>query len=81
MGRVVGDGGCFAQVVDICILPSYQGQGLGKKIMQDIKKFINEQLPESCYVSLLADGQANKLYEQFGFQDTMPKSRGMYFKK
>ncbi|GGG44229.1 GNAT family N-acetyltransferase [Bizionia arctica] len=81
MGRIVGDGGCFCQIVDICILPQHQGQGLGKVIMKNLSDFINMNLPESCYVSLIADGDASFLYEKFGFKDTMPESKGMYLKK
>lgn len=81
MGRIIGDGGCFCQVVDICVLPAYQGKGIGKLIMKAISDFISEKLPASCYVSLIADGNASFLYEQFGFKDTMPASKGMYLKK
>ncbi|MGC4130147.1 MAG: GNAT family N-acetyltransferase [Bergeyella sp.] len=81
MGRIIGDGGCFCQIVDICILPEHQGQGLAKVIMKNLTDFINENLPESCYVSLIADGDASFLYEKFGFKDTMPKSKGMYLKR
>ncbi len=81
MGRLIGDGGCFCQVVDICVLSEYQGKGIGKKIMEKIKSYINIELPESCYVSLLADGNADKLYKQFGFEETLPQSKGMFFKK
>ena len=37
MGRIIGDGGCFCQVVDICVHPEHQGKGIGKLIMQKIK--------------------------------------------
>lgn len=80
MGRVIGDGGCFCQVADICVLPPYQGKGIGKQIMSKIKAYLNT-LPETCYISLLADGDAGKLYEQFGFKATLPQSAGMYFKR
>lgn len=80
MGRVIGDGGCFCQVVDICVLPEKQGKGIGKIIMNQIAGFIKTQLPKSCYISLIADGNASYLYEKFGFQDTLPESRGMYFR-
>lgn len=80
MGRIVGDGGCFYQVVDIAVLPDHQGRGLGKLIMAEIMKYINERVPESGYVSLLADGRAQDLYAQFGFRPTAPGSVGMYFK-
>ena len=78
IGRVIGDGGCFCQVVDICVIPEKQGKGIGKLIMENISKFIKTKLPKSCYTSLIADGDASFLYEKFGFQDTMPESRGMY---
>lgn len=80
MGRVIGDGGCFCQVVDICIIPDKQGEGSGKLIMKRISEFIKTKLPRSCYTSLIADGDASHLYEKFGFRDTMPESKGMYVK-
>ena len=81
MGRVIGDGGCFYQVVDIAVLPGHQGQGLGKCIMREISAYIEAHVPESGYVSLLADGKAADLYQQFGFAMTAPASIGMALKK
>lgn len=80
MGRIIGDGGCFCQIVDICVLPEYQGRGIGKMIMGNLVNFIREKLPASCYISLIADGDASFLYEKFGFKDTLPASKGMYLK-
>ncbi|WP_010250802.1 GNAT family N-acetyltransferase [Myroides injenensis] len=82
MGRVVGDGACHCQVVDICVLPEHQGQGLGKLIMSMIDSFVKNNLPDSCYVNLIADGEAFRLYEKYGFKEVWPASRGMgYVKK
>ena len=81
MGRVIGDGGCFFQVVDIAVLKAHQGQGLGKMIMAEIRKYIEAHVPESAYVSLIADGKAQDLYTQFGFVHTAPASVGMAFKR
>ncbi len=81
MGRIIGDGGCFYQVVDIAVLPAHQGQGLGKLIMREIMQYIEEKVPASAYVSLIADGQAQQLYAQFGFTHTAPKSVGMAMKR
>ena len=80
MGRVIGDGGCFFQVVDIAVLPEHQGKGLGKRIMVEIMKYIDAHVPESGYVSLIADGQAQDLYAQFGFIQTAPRSVGMAYR-
>lgn len=77
MGRVIGDGGCFFQVVDIAVLPAHQGQGLGKRIMQAISDYLRDHVPQSAYVSLIADGQAHRLYAQYGFTLTAPASVGM----
>lgn len=77
MGRIIGDGGCFFQVVDIAVLPAHQGKGLGKRIMREIMQFIETDVPPSAYVSLIADGQAQDLYAQFGFRHTAPASVGM----
>lgn len=81
MGRLIGDGGCFCQIVDICVLPSRQGRGIGKMIMQNLTDYIQAHLPPSCYISLIADGDAAFLYEKFGFKDTLPVSKGMYLKR
>lgn len=81
MGRLVGDGGCHCQVVDICVLPEYQGQGLGKLVMSKLTEFIDDNLPESCYVNLIADGEAYQLYAQYGFKEVWPASRGMGYTK
>ena len=81
MGRIIGDGGCFCQIVDICVHPKMQGQGIGKIIMSNLTDFIKTHLPESCYISLIADGDASYLYKKFGFQETMPESKGMYLKR
>lgn len=40
MGRVIGDGGCFYQVVDIAVLPAHQGRGLGKAVMGEIASYM-----------------------------------------
>lgn len=79
MGRVIGDGGCFFQVVDIAVLPAHQGKGLGKAIMRAIVDWLDLQVPPSGYVSLIADGKANLLYAGFGFVPTAPKSIGMRY--
>jgi predicted N-acetyltransferase YhbS len=81
MGRVIGDGGTFFQVVDIAVAPEHQGRGLGKAIMAEIAGFIAREVPESGYVSLLADGNACRLYQQFGFSLTAPASVGMALKQ
>ena len=77
MGRVIGDGGCFYQVVDIAVHPEYQRRGIGYQIMTRLMEQLRAGAPATAYVSLIADGEAWRLYEQFGFEFTAPVSVGM----
>ncbi|RTL35452.1 MAG: N-acetyltransferase [Burkholderiales bacterium] len=81
MGRVIGDGGTAFQVVDIAVLPAHQGRGLGKRIMADIAGWLQAHVPETGYVSLLADVPADGLYAQHGFVHTAPRTVGMAWKR
>ncbi len=81
MGRLVGDGGCFVQIVDIAVRPEHQGRGLGKRIMQALMDYVATELPTSVYVSLIADGEAQRLYQKYGFERTAPASVGMAYRK
>lgn len=76
MGRVIGDGGLFLQIVDIAVEPAYQGRGLGKAIMAALMDHLT-RTASGAYVSLIADGEARHLYAQYGFQPTAPASIGM----
>ncbi len=76
MGRVVGDG-LFYQIVDIAVDPAHQGRGLGKAIMAALMAELERIAPAEAYVSLIADGEAHRLYGQYGFQPTAPASIGM----
>lgn len=79
-GRLIGDGGCFFQVVDIAVDPDHQGKGLGRAIMAALKEHIDTALPPSAYVSLIADVPADRLYQKFGFEQTAPRSLGMAYR-
>lgn len=79
MGRIIGDGGLFFQIVDIAVEPEHQGRGLGKAIVGALTDHLRATAPAGAYVSLMADGQAHRLYSQFGFAPTAPKSIGMAF--
>ncbi|PZP74520.1 MAG: GNAT family N-acetyltransferase, partial [Stenotrophomonas maltophilia] len=47
-------------------------------VMQRLSDWMQAHLPPSAYVSLLADGEAHRLYAQYGFAATAPASIGMY---
>ncbi|MBT8460712.1 MAG: GNAT family N-acetyltransferase [Boseongicola sp.] len=68
MARIIGDGGCFAQVTDVAVHPDFQRQGLGAKVMAEILKQAHERLPKNLYLSLIADPGAENLYVKFDFE-------------
>jgi ribosomal protein S18 acetylase RimI-like enzyme len=72
MGRVVGDGAMHVQIVDIAVDPSHQKKGLGKAVMKELMKWLEENMRDDAYVSLGADGDAKYLYQKFGFKETAP---------
>lgn len=47
--------------------------------MEEIVRYIEANVPESGYVSLIADSEAHKLYARFGFVLTAPASVGTVF--
>tara|TARA_R110002020_G_scaffold276698_1_gene491998 strand:- start:640 stop:1098 length:459 start_codon:yes stop_codon:yes gene_type:complete len=77
MGRVVGDGGCHMQIVDMAVEPQHQGKGIGKAIFARLQAWLTRTVPDTAYVSLIADGDARHLYAKFGFEPVMPASIGM----
>ena len=67
MGRVVGDGGTVAHIVDVCVDPAWQRQGLGSEVMTRLMDWCGANLPDSCLVSLIADPGSYALYRRHGF--------------
>ena len=75
MGRVVGDGACNFEIVDVAVDPDYQGQGLGRKIMEHIENYLSSVVLDGSYVSMIADEPV--FYEKLGYKLVSPSSQGM----
>lgn len=81
IGRVVGDGGCFFQIVDIAVLPAHQKKGGGHMIMERLMQFIHETALPTAYVSLMADQGTPEFYRRFGFGILPPPQKaGMFLR-
>jgi ribosomal protein S18 acetylase RimI-like enzyme len=76
MGHLVGDGGCYYQLVDIAVHPDHQGRGLGTKVVEALLDHLRENAPPSAYASPISD--VDGFYERFGFEDARPESKGMF---
>ena len=77
MGRIVGDGALFVHIVDVAVDPAHQGKGIGRAIVAALLAYIRANAPAEIYVSLMANGEAHRLYAQFGFLPVMPDAQGM----
>ncbi|WP_111308621.1 GNAT family N-acetyltransferase [Confluentibacter sediminis] len=72
--RVLSDYTVFAYIMDVFILPEYQGNGYSKQLM----KAINEEPKlKSCKVWMLKTLDAHGLYKQFGFTELKHPEKGM----
>ncbi len=56
---------------------SYQGQGIGSKIMKEIDDCFTNNCDEDAYITLIAVKPADKRYEKYGFVYAEPYSAGM----
>ncbi len=68
--RVVGDGGYIAMIVDVMVLPDFQGNGIGKTMMQKAMNYIKSTINEGQFVlvNLMAAKDKESFYTQFGFE-------------
>jgi GNAT superfamily N-acetyltransferase len=71
MGRLLGDGALFLQLVDVAVHPAHQSKGLGKRIMESLVEFADKHAP-LAYLSLVADPLGQRLYPKYGFEDVSP---------
>ena len=71
LGRAVSDRGYVVYIADVIVVPEYQGQGLGRVIMEELLKRIKESLKPGyrVMISLLAAKGKEEFYNKFGFID------------
>ena len=69
MGRLVGDGAMYWYLQEIIVLPEYQGQEIGKRIVNKLLEHVrNTAIPGTWVeVGLTAVKGKEPFYEKFGF--------------
>lgn len=78
IGRIIGDGALFFEIVDVAVLPEYQGNGLGARIMDSLMGYLHEHAYPGAFVGLFAGEGISRFYENYGFEARDEKSPGMY---
>jgi len=69
MGRLVGDGSMYWYIQDLFVIPEYQGQGIGKAIVEYLIRHINITSPSgiTTTVGLFSAIGKDGFYEKLGF--------------
>ena len=63
--RVVTDGATFAHLMDVFVLSSHRGRGIGKALLRAV---MSRPELQGVRKFTLHTGDAHSLYEQFGFR-------------
>lgn len=69
MARMLGDMGLDYYIKDVVVRPEYQGKGIGRLLIDELLKFINENgvSGTDIFVELCAMPDKIPFYEKFGF--------------
>ena len=69
LNRVIWDGGYVVYIADVIVRPEFQGQGLGRALVEDALSFIKGVLKPGykVMVSLSAAKGKEEFYKKFGF--------------
>lgn len=69
MARLVSDGGYICVIVDVIVLPEFQGKGIGKTMISLVMEYINSSIEtgEGVFINLMSAKGREAFYRQFGF--------------
>lgn len=70
MARYVSDGGYAGLIMDVIVLPEYQGNGYGTLMIESLINYLksNIQENEELMIQLLSAPGKQKFYNKFGFK-------------
>lgn len=76
--RIIGDGCYFYFIVDVMVLPEYQGMDIGKQLMTNVMNYIKKQTKtgQTVSVQLMAAKGKEAFYEKFGFTSRTGENMG-----
>lgn len=77
MGRVVGDGSFYFQLVDIMVAASHRDQGVEEMIVSELLSRLKKIAPSGAEVTVITDVPGIKLYQHAGFKLLYPDRYGM----
>ena len=80
IGRVVGDFSIVCMLSDICVKPEFQGRGIGLRIVNELKRLIEDGVKESekMQIELTPTAGNEEFYKRAGFRYKPDVITGMY---
>ena len=80
IGRVVGDFSIVCMLSDICVKPKFQGKGIGLKIVNELKRLIEDGVKkgEKMQIELTPTAGNEEFYKRAGFKYKSDVITGMY---
>ncbi len=75
MARAIGDKGLCYYIKDVIVRPEYQGKGLGRVLIDELLKYINEHGVKDTHIAVELCAMPDKIpfYEKFGFDSNEAK--------
>lgn len=70
MARFVTDGGYAGLIMDVVVIPMYQGKGYGKQLISSLLSYIKDTMldNEEMMIQLLSAPGKQAFYSKFGFK-------------
>ena len=78
VARLIWDGGYIAMLSDVIVAPEYQGQGIGRKLVEACIQNLKDSIKPGYKVKLNLNAAKDKelFYEKFGFRQRPNKEAG-----
>lgn len=76
MARVLGDQIISFYVGNVIVRPDHQREGVGKEIMQEIMRYVDEHAAKGAIASLMSIAGKEDFYTQFGFSIRPDENQG-----
>lgn len=82
MARMIGDMGLDYYIKDVIVRPEYQGRGIGRMLITELMKFINDNgvSGTEIFVELCAMPDKIPFYEKFGFDSNEAQRLKLFIK-
>jgi len=81
IGRVIGDNGLYYYIQDLIVHPDFQSKGIGRRIMEMLKGYIEDNAKPGAFIALMAAKGLEAYYKEFGFQPRPIEGPGMFYIK